>query len=101
MSRDIFDILPPEVIAKVDEDGYSLLAVHGYKTDRVTKFEKRRKRLARDLRRNGDSLVYKTFINQEEGKILIYFELRRRGKVLGRSNGVCCVMKRGGADECV
>ena len=91
MGKEIFDILPQECMVKIDELGYGFLADNGYKTDKCIKFEKRRKQLANAMKRHSEELVYKTAIDSESGRILLWFELIRAGKKVATSRGICFV----------
>lgn len=94
---DVLDILPEEAIKKVDELGYKFLSEQGYNTKYAEKSEKERTKIIRKLEREGKELVYSGAVDGATGSILVWFELRKEGKVVARSEGIKFI-QRGESD---
>ena len=90
---EIFDMLPSEVMKKLDEDGYSLLRAHGYDTSGAAKSYKRRARLKTAMKKRGEELRYCSAVERESKSILIWFELYKGEERIAKSRGIKIMCK--------
>ena len=96
---DVFDILPPEASEVADKAGFDFLKEQGYDVAGCRKSYKRRARLKKALKRDGAELVYKSFVDNDAGKILIYYQLYKKGELVARSRGITFIITKEGQNE--
>lgn len=87
--------------AAVNEAGLELLRRFGFNTDGFLESEKAQAFLAAEMLKKRCSLVHYAIPNEKERKNIIYFELIKNGRIVGKSRTVE-VAYRGreeGADE--
>lgn len=97
---DIFDILPKEAFAAIDELGYNFLKAQGYDTEGAADSEAKRKEIKKALTKDGKKLFYRGATDKETGAILVWYEIESEGKCVARSQGIKFVQKpkEGGND---
>lgn len=90
---DIFDILPPEAFAAIDELGYNFLKEQGYDTEGAADSEEKRKEIKKALKKDGKELFYRGAVDKETKAILVWYEIEAEGKCIARSQGIKFVQK--------
>ena len=83
---DVLAQLSEESAAEFDRQGYALLAEHGYKVEGAGRDPAVLRAVKRRMRRRRESLIYDCSMTDEG--FLLWVELRRRGRLLGRSRGL-------------
>ena len=90
---DVFDILPPDAAQAADRAGFEFLREQGYDVAGCRRSYKRRARLKRALRDDRAELTYRSLVDNEAEKILIYYELHKNGERVARSRGITFIFK--------
>lgn len=85
---DIFDLLPPEAFAGIDNLGYSFLKEHGYDVEGAAESEEKRKEIKKALKENGEELRYFGAFDRDTGAILIWYELYKGDLKIASSQGL-------------
>lgn len=85
---DIFDILPPEALAAIDELGYNFLKEQGYDTEGAADSEEKRKEIKKALAKDGKNLFYRGAVDPETKAILVWYEIEVKGKCVAKSMGI-------------
>lgn len=85
---DIFDILPPEAFAAIDELGYNFLKEQGYDTEGAADSEEKRKEIKKALAKDGKNLFYRGVVDPETKAILVWYEIEVKGKCVAKSMGI-------------
>ena len=84
----VMSYLDEEARGAVDAAGLELLSRFGFNTDGFLESEKARELLAADMHKKRTSLVHVVTPSEEKRSNIIYFELIRNGRVVGRSRSV-------------
>ena len=85
---DIFDILPPEAFAAIDELGYNFLKEQGYDTEGTAAYEGKRKEIKKALAKDGKNLFYRGAVDPEPKAILVWYEIEVMAKCVEKMLGI-------------
>ena len=96
---DIFDLLPPEAFAGIDNLGYSFLKEHGYDVEGAAESEEKRKEIKKALKENGEELFYFGAFDKDTRAILVWYELYREKERVAISSGLKFLPKPSEGEE--